>query len=312
MDNIIPISIVVPLYNKEKYIVNTIQSVLNQDYPYFELIIVDDGSSDNSLNIISNIKDNRIRVLSKKNGGVSDARNFGIQSSNYDYIGFLDADDFWDKSYLSEMVQLIKDFPNAKMYGSSYGEIVNNKLLNSYTYSLLPIGYKGYINYIKIFQQRYITPINSSAVIIRKDILKDDLLFSKEIKSGEDLLLWIKIACRHKVAYINKVLSFYNRDVEFSTTSHLCSWDNYFISVINSQIDTKNKEIKLLVDGIIVRMLRPYYAFQLCPKNQELELLNSIDFNSQSIFHKVFYKFLPRTVVSLFYHLLYYIRKYRV
>ena len=97
-------SVVIPLYNKQDCIRNTVQSVLNQTFPDFEINIVDDGSTDRSLESARQFDDPRIRVFSKPNGGVSSARNYGIRQSRKKYIAFLDADDLWYPDYLSERI----------------------------------------------------------------------------------------------------------------------------------------------------------------------------------------------------------------
>jgi len=93
-------SVVIPLYNKEKDVLKTIQSVLKQSHSKFEIIIVDDGSTDSSIEIIKNIKDERIRLFSKKNEGVSIARNYGVEKATTEFIAFLDADDYWHPNHL--------------------------------------------------------------------------------------------------------------------------------------------------------------------------------------------------------------------
>ena len=104
-------SVIIPLYNKEKSIVHTIQSVLKQTYTNYEIIIVDDGSTDKSASIVDRIvkefKD-QVRIIRKKNGGVSSARNIGIKEAKYDYIALLDGDDLWDKHYLEEQMKMIQ------------------------------------------------------------------------------------------------------------------------------------------------------------------------------------------------------------
>lgn len=87
------ISVIVPLYNKEKHICSTITSILNQSYNDFELIIVDDGSSDKSVEIVSKIEDPRVILVRKKNGGPASARNLGVKKASGKWIYFLDADD---------------------------------------------------------------------------------------------------------------------------------------------------------------------------------------------------------------------------
>ncbi|QYS90674.1 glycosyltransferase family 2 protein [Flavobacterium covae] len=90
-------SVIIPLYNKENYIYNTLISVINQTYTYFEIIIVNDGSTDKSLEIVKNINDSRIKIFEQNNKGVSSARNLGIKNATGSLIAFLDADDLWKK-----------------------------------------------------------------------------------------------------------------------------------------------------------------------------------------------------------------------
>jgi len=111
------ISVVIPLYNKEDCVFNALQSVLNQSFVDFEVIVVDDGSVDSSPKIVSSISDKRIRLISKKNGGPSSARNLGIKEAKNEYIAFLDADDLWAPMFLQEMVDLIHRFPDALCWG---------------------------------------------------------------------------------------------------------------------------------------------------------------------------------------------------
>src|SRR5690554_7052561 len=93
-------SVVIPLYNKELSINNTIQSVLNQTFQDYEIVVVNDGSTDKSLEVVKQINDFRIRIINKLNGGVSSARNRGIEESKFDWIAFLDGDDLWMENHL--------------------------------------------------------------------------------------------------------------------------------------------------------------------------------------------------------------------
>lgn len=116
------ISIVIPLYNKEKFIKNTIISVLRQSYKKFELIIVDDGSTDNSVNVVKSISDSRIRIISKQNEGVSKTRNRGVKEAKGEYIFFLDADDYLVPEALKTLYNLMKSYPKKDIYVASYIE----------------------------------------------------------------------------------------------------------------------------------------------------------------------------------------------
>jgi len=101
------ISVIIPLYNKEAYISETLHSVLSQTYDKFEVIVVDDGSTDNSLQVVRNFTDSRLRIVEKKNEGVSVARNEGIDQASFPWIAFLDADDWWAPTFLKEVVAVL-------------------------------------------------------------------------------------------------------------------------------------------------------------------------------------------------------------
>ena len=138
------ISVVIPLYNKAHTIVNTLSTVLNQVYTDFEVVIVNDGSTDNGVNIIiQHFSDPRIRIINQKNAGVSNARNRGVKESICQYIAFLDADDEWHPDYLSIMAKTIRQDPHAALYCS--GGIVHNAD-GSENYRIA----KKYINHIGV------------------------------------------------------------------------------------------------------------------------------------------------------------------
>src|SRR5690606_25175563 len=113
-------SIVIPLYNKEAYIEDTIKSVLNQSFQDFEVIIVDDGSTDDSFEKASQFKSGKIKLLKQVNQGVSIARNNGIDNSHAHYIALLDADDLWHENHLNELKKQIDLFPNAGLFCNNY------------------------------------------------------------------------------------------------------------------------------------------------------------------------------------------------
>src|SRR5690606_20866460 len=113
-------SVVIPLYNKELSIRNTIQSVLNQSYQNFEILIINDGSVDGSVDIVKNIKDERIRLNHQNNKGVYSARNKGIQEAKSEWIAFLDGDDLWEINHLEEVIKTMKVHPTEKVYVTSF------------------------------------------------------------------------------------------------------------------------------------------------------------------------------------------------
>ena len=129
------ISVVIPLYNKENRIFHTVNSVLNQTFKDFELIIVDDGSTDKSIEIVQIIHDSRIRLIQKENGGPSSARNCGVREAKYDWIIFLDADDEMVHDSLDHFVKLVLANPKVNIFVSNFLFEKNGKRkLHSYFY----------------------------------------------------------------------------------------------------------------------------------------------------------------------------------
>lgn len=212
--NDIKISVVVPLYNKEKSIEATLQSVLAQTYTDYELIVVDDGSTDNSLNVvrkrISELENERIRVIHKENGGVSSARNRGIKEAKGEYIALLDGDDLWEPTFLEEQVKLIHDFPDAGMWGVNTAFIKYGKCWK--WQQGMGDGYRGYVeNY---FGTSHNDLFCSSSVVIRKDVFEKVGYFDERISSSEDLDMWYRIILKYPVVFYDKVLVYYNQDAE--------------------------------------------------------------------------------------------------
>ena len=113
-------SIVIPLYNKERYIKRAINSVLAQTYGHFEIVVIDDGSVDRSVDVVNDLKDARIRLLKQAHHGVSKARNKGIAEARYDLLAFLDADDWWRPQFLATINDLVSLYPQAGAYVTSY------------------------------------------------------------------------------------------------------------------------------------------------------------------------------------------------
>lgn len=300
MDKNIKFSIIIPLYNKAKYINRTVLSILNQTYTDFEIIIVDDGSTDNSLDIACSIKDKRIRVFSKINEGVSATRNYGIEKASYQFIAFIDADDWWHPYFLAKIKELIESYPNARIFATSFAEVSKQKEKATINHNLLPKG-KQILNYIETFSKTYISPIWTSAVVIERSTLQS-IKFNSKISTGEDLLLWIQIASRYQVAYNNEILSFYNRNVSNSLSRQLIPIQKNFMLYIKSEIKCPTQQINDLIDTLIVRMLKPYYVLNLYP-NEVYSILKTINFSRQKLIYRLFYK-LPKPIIRLLYNII--------
>jgi len=194
------ISIVIPLYNKERFIKETLDSVFNQSFTDYEIIIVNDGSTDSSVFIVNAIDDQRITVLSNQNKGVSYARNFGISKANSDLIALLDGDDLWEQNHLENLYNLYEKFPDCGLYATAY----NKKYFNG---EKIKASYNGLAKeYFGIIEDYFSASIKdgiawTSAVLIPMKTFRKVGVFDEEMRSGQDTDLWIRIALKDSVAF---------------------------------------------------------------------------------------------------------------
>ena len=205
------ISVVIPLYNKESSIRRTLESVFSQTYQHFEIIIVDDGSTDNSSAVIEAYNDSRICLIKQKNAGVSSARNKGIKYSKGDYIAFLDADDEWDNDYLERQIELIGNFPECALFSINYRiKYIDGKVEPTIINDLrFQISTGIMDNYFAVASKSN-CPIWTSSVVIRKKALLAIGGFPIGITSGEDLLTWAKLAVDYRICFDKRPGATYN------------------------------------------------------------------------------------------------------
>ena len=199
------ISIIVTCYNKEKFIAQTIESVLNQTYANFELIVIDDGSSDNSRTIIEQFADKRIKFISQNNLGENAARNAGLKVILGQWIAFLDGDDVWLSTKLQEQLNYIQE-NNLDMCFCDYGTIDK---IGEWSMSFPKVSFSNFTyNSLrkKILKGNFILG-SASSVIVKKNIIDRIGLFDKNIKWGGDWEYWIRIVfCTTRIGFLNKEL----------------------------------------------------------------------------------------------------------
>ena len=259
-------SVIIPLYNKAPYVAKAIQSVFAQNFTDFELIIVDDDSKDDSAEIAAKAIESRpnCRLIKQENAGVSVARNKGVAASQGEYLCFLDADDWWDSLFLEEMAKLIAEIPDAGIYGTNY-TIVNETKGKT---RVSPIGVeqgfeKGYINYCQVYAKTMAMPLWTGAVCIPREVYEETQGFNPQLKMGEDFDLWIRIALKHKVAFLNKPLAYYNQDVEANKRAigSLPPPETQFAFCADYLKDDmeRDAELKHLVECVQIVCLRNYY-----------------------------------------------------
>lgn len=202
-------SIVIPLYNKENFIENTLKSVLNQGFTDFELIIINDGSTDRSEEIVLKFNDNRIHYFTQENQGVSAARNLGIAQAKSNYIAFLDADDYWYPNFLSEMCSMINQFPEQKVFSSAF-EIETSNTIIPAQYSIKKSEHCQIVEYFEASLKE--SCIWTSSAVFHKSVFEKIGTFDVTIKSGQDTDLWIRIGLIYPIVFSNKILARYSFD----------------------------------------------------------------------------------------------------
>lgn len=204
------ISVVIPLYNKHNLIAKTLQSVFAQTFTDYEIVIVDDGSTDGSAEVVQSIKDSRIKLIRQKNSGVSAARNRGIKESTGDYIAFLDADDEWKSDYLNTLYNLILQYPEANIFTTRYE--FKNELNQCHDNVVNRIKFEGENGIIDNYFDIAISsdpPLWTSAVVASKKALESIGGFPLGVTSGEDLITWARLATKYKIAYSKKICAVY-------------------------------------------------------------------------------------------------------
>lgn len=253
-------SIVIPLFNKAYYIENTLKSVLNQTFTDYEIIVINDESTDGSGEKVLQFNDERIQLYNQKNQGVSVARNLGIEKSKGKLIAFLDADDYWFPNHLEELANLYKDFPNCGMYCSRHKIKTIKNYYQIPHYKGIEGSYRGIVeNYF--FSNRPFRISWTSSLAIPKEILEKHSGFTPSVTNGQDLELWTKIGIDHPVALTNTITAIYNYDIPNSlakkdiNSMKLMDFAQFAIA------EQKNPNLKSFLDLYRIEYGFHYYMF---------------------------------------------------
>ena len=213
------ISVVIPLYNKAKFICGTLDSVLQQDYSNLEILVVNDASTDESLKVIKTYSDSRIKIINNKtNQGLSESRNIGIKNSKGELIALLDADDTWAINYLSIINELFQKFPNQVIYGTDFLEIFSKKGAFRTQKNINETDDNTFVLVKDFFEasksQAILCP---SSMVINKEIASDKM-FNKAITYAEDVDFYIRYFTSNSLAYFNKPLVYKKANVSNQIT----------------------------------------------------------------------------------------------
>lgn len=197
------VSVVMPCYNSAAFIEQSVRSVLNQSFHDFELIVVNDGSSDSSLEILQSIKDPRLVVISQPNSGVMATRNHGLMVARGEYVAFLDADDKWREDFIERMLAALLARPDAAL---AYCGWQNVGLPGARANPFIPPDYETPEKVEKLLWEcRW--PIH--AVLVRHKFIKDAGGFDETVATAEDYWLWLRIAPQNPVVRVPEVMSYY-------------------------------------------------------------------------------------------------------
>lgn len=192
------VSVITPTYNRGNIVAETIKSILTQSYKDFELLVIDDGSADNTRQIISALPDSRIKYIYKQNGGVSSARNLGLKEATGEFIAFLDSDDFWPQDFLATMLDALRKNPDCGLaYCLTSVKSANGEIKN---YDSSQRCHSGDITE-QLFMNSVIWP---SATIFRKSI-SENIFFDTQLKNAEDSDFFLRMSAKAKYLFVEGI-----------------------------------------------------------------------------------------------------------
>jgi len=249
-------SVVIPLYNKAVHIRSTLEAVCAQSYSAFEVVVVDDGSTDGGREIVASFGDGRIRLVAQPNSGVSAARNRGVAEARGKYIAFLDADDEWSPWHLQELDALIRDFPGHGIYSVAHEVVRNGQVFRPSTG--VPPGFRGRIEDVLGTFARGLALINSSTACVPRDAFIRSGGFPVGVKRGEDVYLWLRVALAEGLVHSARVSARYNRDAVNRSNANVSAEIPYYLVYLDQMLSAggrppvqKKSVARLLRRGVL-------------------------------------------------------------
>lgn len=251
--NMPAVSVIIPCYNGEAYLGEAIDSALVQTYPNVQVIVVDDGSTDRSAEVMAKYG-NRIMVVRQRNAGLSAARNAGIASASGSLLAFLDADDWWNPSFLEKMVTAL-DSSGATI---AYCGWQNIGIPGKHGEPFIPPDYEKSPEKLRQIISGTRWPVH--AAVVRQAAVQEAGGFDTELRSAEDFALWVRIATRHPIILVPEVLAFYRHHGDQMTRNRDVIALNHWRAVrtfleYNKDIAGKfgPREIRELTEGDLLR-----------------------------------------------------------
>jgi glycosyltransferase involved in cell wall biosynthesis len=233
------ISVIIPAHNAERTILETVQSVQNQTFSDFELIVINDGSTDQTLEVLNSIQDPRLKVFSYENGGVSIARNRGIKHATAQFISFLDADDLWTHDKLELQMKALDRCPEA---GVAYSWTSFISETGEFLFAKDRMFYEGNV-YPELLVSCFIA--SGSNVLIRKAAIESAGYFAPSLSSAADWEYWLRLAARWSFACVPKYQILY-RLSHGSMSSKVEAIEDDLLKVIEQAFEEAPTELKHL------------------------------------------------------------------
>lgn len=290
-------SVIIPLYNKKDYIKRCLESILNQSYGNFEIIIINDGSTDGGEVVAEEFKRDNVTLVSQINQGVSVARNQGVSLAKYDYVVFIDGDDTWDKDFLLELTKLITKFPHAGIYGINHSyHYESGKILFEKYDSLFDGESSGvFDDYFKTFADLGKSPFSNSGCCYPKDVFEKIGGYKPGVKTTEDSDLWCRIALFFDVAFETKSLVNYYLETPNNTRNIIEYKDFQVSTTLQKSIISNNIPEKYIPS------VKQLIAFQQVSLVKRALLTGNRSFALKKIIDKRLIINYPITTIKLFF-----------
>jgi glycosyltransferase involved in cell wall biosynthesis len=233
------VSVIIPVYNGEKTIQETIESVLKQTFTDFELIVINDGSQDSTLAIVASFQDSRLKVFSYPNAGLAESRNRGVDQAIGDFIVFLDADDLWTPNKLESQVRALQENPQAAV-AYSWTDYIDES--SNFLYPGDHITVSGDV-YAKLLVRNFLD--NGSNPLIRRQALTEVGRFDSSINSAADWDMWLRLAARYHFVAVPVVQVLY-RVCRTSMSANIARQEAECLSVISRAFNQAPKSLQHL------------------------------------------------------------------
>lgn len=249
------ISIIIPAYNAEKTILETIQSLQKQTFSNFEIVVINDGSTDGTVKLLNTIEDSRLKVFSYENGGLPVARNRGIDNATGDFITFIDADDLWTPDKLELQLAALQQHPDAGV-AYSWTAFINEK--SEFLYAWEPLYYSGNVH-SQLLVRNFIS--SGSNILVRRQFIELAGKFDPALKSAEDWDYYLRLAALCSFVLVPKHQILYRRSSQ-SMTSKVDVMEKYILIVIERAFQAAPTELQFLKNQSLANTYR--FLAQLC------------------------------------------------